>query len=297
MTLGKKRPLIARLLNRCRGGVASVGYPLGHYYSPVPDLRDVQRRAATLFQKNVETVAGVDLRRESQLALFGQMANYWQAFNWPPKKDEAHRYFTDNSMFQRGSGFVLFAFLRHFKPRQIIEIGSGFSSALMLDTDDRFFESTTKFTFIEPYPERLRTLLRKADYERCRIHEQPLQDVPASVFTSLGAGDLLFVDSSHVSKIGSDVNRIFFEILPALPPGVLIHFHDIFYPFEYPQDWIENGKHWNEAYLLRAFLQYNNAFELLLFNDYIAQLLRTGLADQFTAIPRSLGSSVWLRKK
>jgi predicted O-methyltransferase YrrM len=285
------------LINRLRGSANRNGYPPGHYYSPVPDLRDVRARATDLFQKDVDTIAGVDLRKEAQVALFREFAQRWQEFDWTEQPSQDRRYHTANSMFQRGSGFVLFAFLRHFQPKRIIEIGSGFSSALMLDTDDRFSGGNVSFTFIEPYPERLHKLLRPSDRARCRIHEQPLQSVPLTVFDSLGAGDLLFVDSSHVTKVGSDVNRIFFDILPALPTGTLVHFHDVFYPFEYPQDWIENGKHWNEAYLLRAFLQYNGAFELLLFNDYIAQLLKTDLTDQFPAIPRSLGSSVWLRKR
>jgi len=287
---------IAKLIHRRRASSQN-GYPPGHYYSPVPDLGEVNARADSLFRKDATAVAGVDLRHQSQVELFKQLAAFWKEFDWTEKESAGRRYYTHNSMFQRGSGFVLFAFLRHFKPRQIIEIGSGFSSALMLDTDDRFFGSATQFTFVEPHPERLRALLREGDHARCRIYKQPLQDMPSSLFANIGVGDLLFVDSSHVSKIGSDVNRIFFEILPSLPSGALIHFHDIFYPFEYPKDWVENGKHWNEAYLLRAFLQYNSAFELLLFNDYIAQLLKTSLADQLTAIPRSLGSSVWLRKR
>jgi predicted O-methyltransferase YrrM len=287
--------MISKLIDRLRV-FHQKGYPPGHYYSPIPDLREVNARADALFGKDVAVIPGVDLRQQSQVELFQQLAPYWDQFDWTETPSAGRRYYTANPMFQRGSGLVLFAFLRHFKPRQIIEIGSGFSSALMLDTDDLFFQSATQFTFVEPNPQRLRALLRQRDQARCRIYEQPLQDVPASVFMQIKAGDLLFVDSSHVSKIGSDVNRIFFEILPALPSGALIHFHDIFFPFEYPRHWIENGKHWNEAYLLRAFLQYNNAFELLLFNDYIARLLKTTLADQYPAMPRSLGSSVWLRK-
>ncbi|MCZ8539210.1 hypothetical protein [Psychrobacillus psychrodurans] len=82
-------------------------------------------------------------------------------------------------------------------------------------------------------------------------------------------GDILFIDSYHVSKIGSDVNYIIFEILPKLKPGVRIHFHDIFYPFEYPEKWIFEGRFWNRAYLLRAFLQYNQDFIIDLWNNYL----------------------------
>src|SRR5690606_8620162 len=93
--------------------------------------------------------------------------------------------------------------------------------------------------------------------------------VPLAVFEELNAGDMLFIDSTHVAKTGSDVNYILFEILPRLKSGVLIHFHDIFYPFEYPRDWVFNGRNWNEVYFLKAFLMYNTTFEIKLFSHYL----------------------------
>jgi hypothetical protein len=120
--------------------------------------------------------------------------------------------------------------------------------------------------------------------------------VDTSHFQQLEAGDILFIDSTHVTKAGSDVNQIMFDILPVLRPGVLIHFHDICYPFEYPKEWILTGRYWNEAYLLRAFLQYNSSFEIVFFNSYMGQLH----SDQFSAAPLFLwnpGTSIWIRKK
>ena len=118
------------------------------------------------------------------------------------------------------------------------------------------------------------------------MFEAPLQSIPLAVFEGLESGDVLFVDSTHVTKRGSDVNRIFFEILPALPVGVIIHFHDIFYPFEYPDNWMHEGRGWNEAYLLRAFLEYNDAFEILLWNSMLVAM------GHLTGD----GGSIWLQK-
>ena len=96
-----------------------------------------------------------------------------------------------------------------------------------------------------------------------------VQNVKLIEFEKLEPNDLLFIDSSHISKIGSDLNYLLFEVLPSLKPGVIIHFHDILYPFEYPYEWIEKGIYWNEAYLLKAFLMHNKNYEILLFNDTV----------------------------
>src|SRR5262249_51820098 len=161
---------------------------------------------------------------------------------------------------------TLYGMIRHLKPQRIVEVGSGFSSAVMLDTSDRFFGGTISCTFIEPHPERLSSLLREGDREKHRVLARPVQDVDLEPFPELAANDILFVDSSHVAKVHSDVNRIFFEILPALAEGVSVQFHDIFYPFEYPKEWVYGGRAWNESYLLRAFLQYNRSFQVQFYN-------------------------------
>ena len=121
-------------------------------------------------------------------------------------------------------------------------------------------------TFIETYPDRLRGLLRPHDEGATRIIEREVQEVPIDTFSSLRAGDLLFIDSSHVIKCGSDVQFLMFEVLPQLPTGVFVHFHDVFYPFEYPAEWVLKGRYWNEDYFLRAFLSYNSEWEISFFN-------------------------------
>ena len=166
----------------------------------------------------------------------------------------------------------------------------------MLDTRERL-PAPLELTFIEPYPARLRSLLRPADADTTRVLEQRVQDVPVDVFQCLRAGDILFIDSSHVSRVGSDVNYLFFEILPVLEPGVIVHVHDVLWPFEYPRTWVLEGRAWNEAYLLRAFLQYNSTFEVMLFNAWIGQAARDLAAELMPEFLVNPGGSFWMRKR
>ncbi len=186
--------------------------------------------------------------------------------------------------------------LCHFKPKRLIEIGSGFSSAAMLDTNDNNLQSNIFFTFIEPNPDRLFNLLTEEDKKQHRIIQRNVQEVDFEVFSDLEEDDILFIDSSHVVKVGSDVVCLLFQIIPRLKPGVIIHFHDIFYPFEYPSQWFEEGRAWNEIYCLRAFLQYNSAFEILYFNSFIELVHQDLLKLKMPLCLKNPGSSLWLRK-
>src|SRR6185295_10158012 len=101
-------------------------------------------------------------------------------------------------------------------------------------------------------------------------HEVMLQRAPFELFEALGEGDVCFYDGSHVSRAGSDVNWFFFEVVPRLAPGVLVHVHDIFWPTDYPDQWIvARGQTWNEQYVLQAFLMYNRDFEPLVVNSAV----------------------------
>ncbi len=187
--------------------------------------------------------------------------------------------------------------LRHLKPARIIEVGSGFSSALMLDTRDQHTDWESQFTFIEPFPDRLNNLLRETDRTSVQLIESPVQQVDPKLFQTLKAGDLLFIDSSHVSKIGSDVNLLFFEILPKLAAGVYIHIHDIFWPFGYPVEWIREGRAWNEAYLLRAFLVCNASFEICLWNSLVANKYNSWMRQNCPFFLENSGGSFYMRKR
>jgi hypothetical protein len=166
-----------------------------------------------------------------------------------------------------------------------------------LDTNELFFGGTIKISFIEPHPELLLSLINEPDKNKQRIISSRLQDVDLSEFASLEANDILFIDSTHVSKINSDVNRIFFDILPNLSSGVHVHFHDIFFPFEYPKDWVYEGRALNESYLLRAFLQYNNAFRIILMNTFMMRFHVPFFKEKMPLCLKDPGGSIWIRRE
>lgn len=278
-------------------------FPPGHFYSPVPDLPEIRKSANEIFDRSIKCLPEVEINEAAQLKLLRQFAEYYASIPFSDQATDGRRYFYDNPYFSYGDGIVLYSMLRHFRPGKVIEIGSGFSSAEMLDVSDRFFAKKIEFTFIEPYPERLLKLLTKEDLAHCRIVNKPLQEIDLQLFATLEANDILFIDSSHVGKINSDVLYIFFKILPFLKPGVIVHFHDIVWPFEYPQNWVEEGRAWNEAYFLRAFLQYNAAFEIIFFNSFMALQHSKEIEGQIPGILKTPSaketvgnSSLWLRK-
>ncbi|MGC4002600.1 MAG: class I SAM-dependent methyltransferase [Pirellulales bacterium] len=212
-----------------------------------------------------------------------------------PEKRAGLRYWLENAFYSYTDGIVLYSMIRHLRPQRIIEIGSGFSSAVTLDTNQRFFDSSIKLHFIEPFPERLRSLMTAEDTATIEIRERFVQDVDPELFARLEKNDILFVDSTHVSKTGSDVNDILFRILPLLRPGVFVHFHDVFYPFEYPQEWVFKGRNWNEAYLLRAFLSNNSAFAIRFFGDYLHRFHPEAFAEM-PLTTRNHGGGIWIEK-
>lgn len=297
----------ARKLMRAPGYRFVRAFSPGHYYSPVPSEDDIEEIGFYADKKNVKELPGINLREVYQISLIEEFRKIYGELPWPPEgedADEKFRYRFDNIYFSYGDAVTLYLMMRHFEPKRIIEVGSGFSSGAMLDVDERFLDGETEFTFIEPYPERLRELLFDEDLDRVSILNQPVQKVDLSEFERLKDGDILFIDSSHVSKTGSDVNFLIHCVLPALKPGVIIHFHDIFWPFEYPQKWLKSGRAWNEAYLVRAFLQYNAQFEILFFNSFMEHQHRKMLREKLPLMLRQPkgkmtfgNSSLWLRKK
>ena len=170
----------------------------------------------------------------------------------------------------------------------------------MLNTNELFFNSKIQLSFIEPFPEeRLYKVLRENDKQCATVIKSMVQDVEADLFTSLEENDILFIDSTHISKAGSDVNHIFFNILTALKPGVFIHFHDIFYPFELPYHWIRERKwFFNEIYLLSAFLMNNPDYDIVLFNSLLQKKYKSWFVEEMAncLIGSENTGSIWIRK-
>ena len=271
--------------------------PTGHFYSPFPDVADYDRRVAALRDPARELV-GIDLREDEQLALAATLATELEegGLDLPEHEEQGggRRYWLDNPAYAHGDGVVLHAMLRHLRPARFVEVGSGYSSALVLDMVDRWLPDT-ELTFVEPHPQLLEGLLRPDDEARVTIHRLPVQDVDTAVFEALGPGDVLFIDSTHVAKAGSDVNHLFFEVLPRLQVGVWVHLHDIFFPFEYPEAWVREGRAWHEAYLLRAFLTHNPAFAIRWFQDFLWTRHRPVL-EGLPWVATNPGANIWLER-
>jgi predicted O-methyltransferase YrrM len=213
--------------------------PPGHYYSALPAVPDA-RAAMRAVRRDACTLPGIELRATAQLELLQQLAVLASdaPFGAAPDPDRKRFYYgADNVFFYHADALIVYALLRHYAPARVIEVGSGFSSRAMLDTA-HMLPTAPAFTFIEPYPARLLSLLNADEQNRCQILQKPVQQVPLEIFHLLEADDMLFIDSTHVAKIGSDVLHILFHILPHLRKGVIIHFHDVYWPFEYPENWV-----------------------------------------------------------
>ena len=295
-TLVDQRDGAAAEVAELRRQVAAAGFvPAGHFYSPIPDLDDVARDRDRIFDGDVRELPGIDLRDDAQFDLLASFVAYYDELPFTPEPSGGLRYHYENPAYSYCDGILLHCMIRHARPARIIEVGSGYSSCMILDTDERWFDGSIETTFVEPYPELLRSLLR--DDDRARILPERLQDVDLDEFRRLAADDILFIDSTHVSKVGSDVNRLVFDILPILAPGVYVHVHDVHFPFEYPEVWIEEGRAWNEAYLLRAFLQFNSDFEVVLMSTYVTRFHRDFVAEHLPLCLRNPGGSLWLRRR
>ncbi len=283
---------------RCEQTRKREGFPAGHFYSPIPDYDDLNARADSIFGNRDVVLAGIDLNVPGQLATFELMARHIGGIPFGETPSTANtRYHFQNDFFGYGDVSVLWCLLNHLKPSNVVEVGSGYSSAAFLDARELIPLSSTHLTFIEPYTERLDGIMR-GDEEGVTIQRSRLQEADLRCIQSLQKNDILFIDSSHVGKTGSDVNLLFFNILPSLKPGVWVHIHDVFFPFEYPRDWVLNERRaWNEAYMLHCFLCHNSSFQIEFWNDYFWKTFPELLRKNMPLSMRNAGGSIWLSKK
>ena len=270
-----------------------------HYYSPVPT---VSRLDAAVFRDRNE-ITGIDLNVPKAVDFVKELARDFGAeyakFEKSPGPDR-RRYHLANTGFGAGDAEGYYGMLRRFKPRRVIEIGCGNSSlaaALALAKNREEGAPDCKYTCIEPYlPDYLRPLPDPA----MEVIERGVEALPLEMFESLGDGDFLFIDSTHVAAFGSDCVYEYLEILPRLKPGVIVHIHDIFFPRDYPRDWIVAKRYfWNEQYLLQAFLLHNSDYEVVLPLHALYALRRDDLiaAIPSIAVAKAPPASFWMRKK
>ncbi len=225
-----------------------------NFYSPIPDLHSLD---AGVWGRRSK-LAGIELDLERQLEYLSELTPYLREFDPSDSVAGPQEYYSTNPSYGRGDADLMHAMARHHRPRRIVELGSGFTTLVLAAVMRE--HGSGELDVYDPYP-------GIAAPETPGVASfQPIaaQDVPLSVFEELGAGDFLIVDTTHTVKIGGDVNRIVLDVLPRLAPGVIVHFHDIFLPYEYPREWAERyGLYWTEQYLLQAFLTLNPAYEVV----------------------------------
>ena len=230
------------------------------YYSPIPDLRALP---ADIWERR-SALRGIHFDLDEQLAwIEAELAAAMREFA-PPERATGRpgEYALENPSYGRVGADLLHGVVRGLRPRRIVELGSGHSTLIMAAAAERNCGegAETELRSFDPFP----TVAQPGLPGLASLERIPAQDVPLEVFASLASGDVLFVDTTHTVKLGSDVNRIVLDVLPLLAPGVLVHVHDIFLPYEYPRAWHEvSGFHWGEQYLLQAFLSGNRDFEVL----------------------------------
>ena len=263
-----------------------------HFYEPIPDLRNLRD---TLWGRAQE-LPGIEMNDATQLSFLRDVfpefkAEYEQIPTHATPGSNA--FYLANGRFEGLDSLFAYGMVRHLQPRKIIEVGAGYSTLLLAQAALK--NGNTELHCIEPYPA---DFLKQDVSGLNSLRMQKVEDVELSVFLSLEDGDFLFIDTSHVVKIGGDVNHLFLEVIPRLKPGVVVHLHDIFLPFEYPKGWVvDEHRFWTEQYLLQAFLTFNSEFEVLVSavhaHTHHLDLLKT-------TFPKSApwaGGSFWMRRK
>lgn len=270
------------------------------YYLPIPE-------AGAIDQSEILPLHGWTIEGDTQLALAREIYDkYAEEFHelFPLIKDNASGdFYLLNSLFMAVDAHIYYFFIRHFHPKKIIEIGSGFSTKIAARACVKTAESgqpMPELIAIEPYPS---DDLSKGFEGLDHIIIKKVEDVDLALFKSLTSGDILFIDSSHAFSEGSDVHHEYFKILPELAPGVIVHIHDINLPHPYLNVYRENDTYWNEQYILQAFLMYNPEFEILWCGGYMMENHPQEMNDIFPEIaemrkefPHAVPSSFWMRR-
>jgi thymidine kinase/SAM-dependent methyltransferase len=260
-------------------------------HQPIPDTRAFP---PSIWEERKE-IAGVDLNTATQLALlteeFPKFRDEYEAIS-QDEAPEPGRFSLANGSFTGTDALAYYCMIRHFSPSRIIEVGSGPSTLLATEAAGR--NGSTFVIAVDPnVADSIAGLPGLSAAEK-----RPVEELEVSFFDQLEPNDILFIDSSHVSRIGSDVNFLFLEVLPRLKPGVLVQAHDVFLPAEYSKDWVlEKRRFWNEQYLVQAFLIFNDAWEVLLANNYLGRYHLEEMKSTFPNSPWWGGGSFWMRRK
>jgi predicted O-methyltransferase YrrM len=229
-----------------------------HYYEPYVDERSLHAPLDT-----PRSLPGIDWNVDGQLAVLRQLRYRSELEHLEDDPSVPHGYRLQNPAFQHGDSEILYSLIRSRKPRRVVEIGSGFSTLVAAKALDRNGAEDPAYQprhiCVEPFE---KPWLESVGVQVVR---ERVEALGTAFFASLGAGDLLFIDSSHMIRPQGDVLFEYLELLPTLRKGVIVHVHDIFTPRDYPRRWvIERHRYWNEQYLLEAFLSNNPEWRVLL---------------------------------
>lgn len=234
---------------------------LDHYYEPMFNSKHLKYSL-----KADRDLPGIDFNEKAQAELLKEFHYSEELSCIPFHQEEPYAYYYDNPNYGVGDGEILYSMIRRFKPRTVLEIGSGYSTlianmAIKKNEDEGV---SCSHVCIEPYE------MPWLEKTGVKVIREKLEDVGKDIFDTLHENDILFIDSSHIIRPQGDVIVEYLEILPLLQKGVIIHIHDIFTPKDYPKEWIEGFvRLWNEQYLLEAFLSHNEKFEIILANNYM----------------------------
>lgn len=279
-----------------------LGYHItpNNFYSPIPDTRTLDDN---LWWKQSK-LEGIKLDDNLFLDLLYQFSsNYKDEYDrFPGEKTENCHFYFNNGLFDSVDAEVYYAMIRFFKPNKIIEVGAGFStyvSSKAVLKNNKEFNVDVELIAIEPHPHDIIKGLPGLS----KLIISKVQDIKLSQFKALKKNDILFIDSTHVLKVGSDVQYEILDILPNLNKGVIVHFHDIFLPKEYPKVWVKKQKvFWTEQYVLQAFLQFNNEFEIIWAGNFMHEKYPGKLEAAFKSYKNSKKNwvgpaSFWIRRK
>lgn len=261
-----------------------------NFYQPIPDFSSINPKSLT----EVGSLEGIDMNDKDQINLLYKFAKYKNEYNKIPSTGDSQgqQFYFKNLAFDGVDALVYYCMIRYFKPKNIIEVGSGWSTKIAAQAVLK--NGQGELISIEPYPQ---PFMQRIFPGLARVIAKKVEELPLSLFDQLTEGDILFIDSSHTVKTKGDVNYLFLEVLPKLNKGVIIHIHDIFFPFDYPKDWIiKEHRSWAEQYLLQAFLMFNDSFKIIYSNSFMGYKYIKNVKKIFPKSPFYKGGSIWIQK-
>lgn len=276
-----------------------VRFPPGHYYSSMYDARELVREPARsrIWPPEPYDHPGIDWNPDGQRSFLRDVLAEQQRLALRADGDpEDSEYYANNGQYPPLDAWILEGVLRHLRPANMIEVGSGFSSLITAQVNRDHLDGEMRFTCIDPYP---RGFLQLGVDGITELVTEKVEEVDLARFEALQPGDVLFIDTSHVVRTGGDVVWLYGRVLPRLSQGVYVHIHDVFLPGDYPEQWVREGWGWNENYLVEAFLQFNSGYAVVLGAQWA---LRNAIEEIALACPdfaqttEKGGGALWLRR-